>query len=124
MFTYALFQTGKILRSLAGAEDRKESAKLASFKTHREHFERYIAREDIPLRNKGRMSEALYWIGWTHLEEGSHEAARDVFTQALTRYGDDPAATEVLNILTHLAAFRNASSHLIAVSVKQALKHG
>ena len=102
LFTYALFQTGKILRSLAGAKDRKES-RAGVLKSHREHFERYIEREDIPLRNKGRMSEALYWIGWTHLEEGSHEAANDVFSEALTRYGDDPAATEVLNILDALS---------------------
>jgi TolA-binding protein len=102
LFTYALFQTGKILRSLAGAEDRTES-RASVLNIHREHFERYIAREDIPLQSKGRMSEALYWIGWTHLEEGSPEAARDVFTQALTRYGDDPAAAEVLNIIDALS---------------------
>ena len=102
LFTYALFQTGKILRSLAGAEDRLES-RASVLKSHREHFARYIARQDIPLQNKGRISEALYWIGWTHLEESNPAAARDVFMQALIRYGDDPAAAEVLNIIDALS---------------------
>ncbi|MCH2036938.1 MAG: tetratricopeptide repeat protein, partial [Puniceicoccaceae bacterium] len=102
LFTYALFQTGKILRSLAGAEDRIES-RVSVLKSHREHFEHYIARDDIPLQRKGRMSEALYWIGWTYIEEGSPAAARDVFMQALKRYGDDPAAAEILNILDALS---------------------
>ena len=102
LFTYALFQTGKILRSLAGAEDRQES-RASVLKSHREHFDRYIARQDIPLQNKGRISEALYWIGWTHVEESNPAAARDVFMQALKRYGDDPAAAEVLNIIDALS---------------------
>jgi len=98
LFTYATFQTGKILRAVAGAEDRADS-RDSLLEAHRKHFEDYVAREDIPLRLKERISEALYWIGWTHIEQGEPEKAREVFAQALDEYGDDIEAVQVPNII-------------------------
>ena len=103
LFTYAVFQTGKILRAVAGAEDRDADARAGLLETHLEHFRNYVAREDIPLRLKGRISEALYWIGWTHIERGEPVQAREVFARALETYGNDIEAGQVLNIIDAFA---------------------
>jgi len=100
LFAYAVFQTGKILRAVAGAEDR-EADRERTLDAHLEHFENYLAREDVP--DKARISDALYWIGWTHAERGRDELARAVFDDALARYGDDIEAGEVPNIIDALA---------------------
>ena len=96
LFTYSIFQAGKILRAVAGAAEDPESRERF-LQAHLEHFEKYLAREDVP--QKERISEALYWIGWTHLERGNEEAARQVFAEALERYGDDIESEEVGNII-------------------------
>jgi len=98
LFTYAVFQTGKILRAVAGAEDRAES-RDALLEAHLKHFEGYVARDDIPVSSKDRISEALYWIGWTHLEREQPEQARAVFARALETYGDDLGAVQVPNMI-------------------------
>jgi TolA-binding protein len=102
LFTYATFQTGKILRAVAGAEDRADTGD-ALLETHRQHFADYVAREDIPVEHKERVSEALYWIGWTHIERDEPEQARAVFADALETYGDQIEAEQVPNIIDALA---------------------
>ena len=101
LFAYAVFQTGKILRAVAGAEDREAEARAELLNRHIEHFENYLAREDVPL--KERISEALYWVGWTHIERDEPDLAREVFQVALAEYGDDIEANQVLNIIDALA---------------------
>jgi len=101
LFAYAVFQTGKILRAVAGAEDRGERDRAALLEAHVEHFQNYVAREDVP--NKERISEALYWIGWTYIEQGKPERARETFASALEKYGDAIEAGQVLNIIEALA---------------------
>ncbi|MGB0743378.1 MAG: tetratricopeptide repeat protein [Opitutales bacterium] len=101
LFAYAVFQTGKILRAVAGAEDRGAEVRSDLLDAHIKHFSNYIDREDVP--QKERISEALYWIGWTHVEKDEPEKAREVFSKALTRYGDDIEAEQVLNIIDALA---------------------
>ncbi|MFP4261342.1 MAG: tetratricopeptide repeat protein [Opitutales bacterium] len=98
LFTYATFQTGKILRAVAGAEDRAD-AREGLLEAHREHFENYIAREDIPVAQKERVSEALYWLGWTYIEQDEPENARKIFADALETYGDQIEAVQVPNII-------------------------
>ncbi len=98
LFTYAVFQTGKILRAVAGADDRSES-RAALLESHLRHFENYVARDDIPVASKERISEALYWIGWTHIERDEPERAREIFVRALERFGDDLEALQVPNII-------------------------
>ncbi len=96
LFTYSVFQAGKILRAVAGAAeeiDRREGLLTA----HIEHFQNYLTREDVPL--KGRVSEALYWVGWTRAERGEEDQARLVFKQALEEYGDDMESGEVPMII-------------------------
>ena len=101
LFTYATFQTGKIFRALAGAEDRTET-RTPLLEAHRKHFTNYVARDDIPVERKERVSEALYWIGWTHIERGEPELARAVFADALETYGDNIEAVQVPNIIEAL----------------------
>ncbi len=121
LFAYAVFQTGKILRAVTGAEDRAET-RTDVLASHLEHFEHYIAREDIPLRRKSRLSEALYWIGWTHIEQEAPELARQVFTEALDQYGDAIEAEEVPNIIDALARTEKRLSGLGRAERETALK--
>ena len=101
LFAYATFQTGKIFRAMAGAEDRTET-RQPLLEAHRKHFANYVARDDIPVERKERVSEALYWIGWTHIERGEPELARQVFADALETYGDNIEAVQVPNIIEAL----------------------
>jgi TolA-binding protein len=96
LFTYSIFQAGKILRAVAGAAEEPQ-ARERFLQAHLELFENYLVREDVPL--KERISEALYWAGWTHMERGEEEAARALFAEALERYGDDIDSEEVGNII-------------------------
>jgi TolA-binding protein len=96
LYTYSIFQAGKILRAVAGdAEDPKQRERFLD--AHLEHFQNYLLRDDV--RTKERLSEALFWVGWTHLERGKEDSAREVFAQALELYGDDIDSEEVPNII-------------------------
>ena len=96
LYTYSVFQAGKILRAVAGdAEDPKQRERFLD--AHLEHFQSYLLRDDV--RTKERLSEALYWVGWTHLERGKEDSAREVFAQALELYGDDIDSEEVPEII-------------------------
>jgi TolA-binding protein len=96
LYTYSVFQAGKILRAVAGdAEDPKQRERFLD--AHLEHFQNYLLRDDV--RTKERLSEALFWVGWTHLERGKEDSAREVFAQALELYGDDIDSEEVPNII-------------------------
>ncbi|MFU8848953.1 MAG: tetratricopeptide repeat protein [Opitutales bacterium] len=110
LFAYAVFQVGKILRAVAGAEDTPAERRRELLNRHREHFEGYLAREDVP--EKTRISEALYWIGWTDLEQGEPESARAVFRAALEKYGDALEAGQVPNIIAAYARIEKELSGL------------
>lgn len=119
LFVYAVFQIGKILRAVAGAEDREGSRK-ETLRAHREHFDNYLARDDLSART--RISEALYWIGWTYIEEGEKGKAREVFSAALSQYGDDIVAAEVPNIIDAFARTEKRLSGLGRPEREAALK--
>jgi len=96
LYTYSVFQAGKILRAVVGdAEDPKQRERFLD--AHLEHFQSYLLRDDV--LTKERLSEALYWVGWTHLERGKEDSAREVFAQALELYGDDIDSEEVPEII-------------------------
>lgn len=88
LFPYAIFQIGKIYRAYEYYD------KLL------EHFNEYLDRDD--LEEKPRVSEALYWIGWTHTRLDNIEAAFPVFLKAIQQYGNAPDANEVPAILNQL----------------------
>jgi TolA-binding protein len=109
LYTYAVFQAGKILRAVAGdAEDPKQRERFLDAQL--EHFQNYLLRDDV--RSRERISEALYWIGWTHLERDEEDAAREVFAQALELYGDAIDSEEVPNIID---AFARIEKRLLEV---------
>ena len=89
LFDYAVFQTTKIYKAL----ERYDSL--------REHLQAYIDREDSGKRP--RVSEALYWIGWSLQQEGRGSAALPLFEQALNRFGNDHRAQAVSSILSAYA---------------------
>ena len=52
----------------------------------RAHYEKFLT--DYP--GSGRMPEAVYWIGWTHTQNGEPEKARDIYWQTIETHGNDP----------------------------------
>ena len=119
LFSYSIFQAGKIYRAVAGASEDSES-RLLHFREHLEHFEAYLRREDVP--NKDRISDALYWVGWTYIELGDKERARTIFDRALDLYGDDLEAGEVINIIDALARIEKRLNNLSRRDRKAELK--
>ena len=89
LFDYAVFQTTKIYKAL----ERYDSL--------REHLQSYIDRENSGERP--RVSEALYWIGWSLQQEGNGAAAFPLFEHALNRFGNDHRAQAVGSILSAYA---------------------
>ena len=113
LFVYSTFQAGKILRAVAGAAENKETRERM-LSSHIEHFQNYLDREDVPF--KGRISEALYWVGWTHVERGEEERARMIFEQALKLYGDDIESSDVPTIID---AYARIEKRLLGVGKKE-----
>ena len=113
LFVYSAFQAGKILRAMAGAAENKV-ARERLLSSHIEHFQNYLNREDVPF--KGRISEALYWIGWTHVERGEEDLARKIFEQALRLYGDDIDSGDVPTIID---AYARIEKRLLGVGKKE-----
>lgn len=90
LHAYAIFQQGKIYRAWEDY-DRMET-----------HFREYLS---LPAHGPGaRLSEALYWTGWALERQGREAEAVPLYLEALERYGNNPAATEILPILRALAA--------------------
>lgn len=64
----------------------------------REHFERFVA--DFPA--SGRLPEAVYWIGWTHLQEGRPDEAREIYWRTVEEHGDDDERHTMADLLVGL----------------------
>ena len=119
LFTYSIFQVGKIDRARAGATEEPEQ-RMRYLQAHLKHFEAYLERNDVP--QKSRISDALYWVGWTHVELGDESMARIIFERALELHGNDPEAGEVINIIDAFARIdkrlNNSSRHDRDVELK------
>lgn len=86
LYDYAVFQAAKIYRA------------LERYDLLREHLEAYIARDDA--NQRPRVSEALYWIGWSLQQEGRSDESFPLFEDALARFGNDPKARAVESIIS------------------------
>ena len=84
-FEYALFQAVKIYR----LTDQKVRM--------RQELENYLALPDAAKRP--RVSEALYWLGWSYSETEEYAQAMEIFEHALDRFDDDPHAQSIDAIL-------------------------
>ncbi len=89
IYDYAVFQATKIYKA------------LERYDLLREHLQAYVDRDDATERP--RVSEALYWIGWSLQQEGHTEQAFPIFESALARFGNDPQARAVGSILSAYA---------------------
>lgn len=87
LYLYALFQVGKIYKAL-----QEYSPMIV-------HFEAFVKDEDAP---RVRLGEALYWIGWCHLQLEEKEKAQTAFEEALEQYGNDLEFSDTDNILSAL----------------------
>jgi tetratricopeptide (TPR) repeat protein len=64
----------------------------------RAHFEQFVAEHP----DSGRLPEAVYWIGWTHLEEDEPGRARDIYWKTIEALGDDPERFTMTDLLAGL----------------------
>ena len=89
LYDYAIFQASKIYKA------------LERYDLLRKHLQAYIDRDDA--NQRPRLSEALYWIGWSLQQEERGTTALPLFEDALTRFGNDPKARAVGSILSAYA---------------------
>ncbi len=88
LFTYAVFQRGKIQKAMGAHELMVE------------HFTDYVRRKDV--KDKTRIAEALYWIGWAYERQGEPERAFPLFIEAIAVHGNAVKAGETIAILQAL----------------------
>ena len=89
LYDYAIFQALKIYKA------------LERYDRLRKHLQAYIDRDDA--NERPRVSEALYWIGWSFQQEERGTEAFPLFEEALTRFGNEPKARAVGSILSAYA---------------------
>jgi len=89
IYDYAVFQASKIYKA------------LERYDLMREHLQAYVDRADA--NERPRVSEALYWIGWSLQQEDHAPEAFPIYEEALTRFGNDPKARAVSSILSAYA---------------------
>ena len=89
---YATFQAGKIYRA------------LQQYDRLRERLHAYVDHPDA--HERPRISEALYWIGWSLQQEQRTDEAFPIFEKALTRFGDEPRAQAIDSILSAYSKLR------------------
>jgi TolA-binding protein len=86
IYDYAVFQASKIYKA------------LERYDLMRQHLQTYVDRADA--NERPRVSEALYWIGWSLQQQERAEEAFPIYQDALARFGNDPRARAVSNILS------------------------
>lgn len=64
----------------------------------RNHFDEFV--RQYP--GSSRMPEAVYWVGWTHLNSGDADRAREIYWKTIEELGDDPAMTTVTDLFAGL----------------------
>ena len=57
----------------------------------RAHFEQFV--KEHP--RSPRVAEAIYWIGWTYLQDKDIDKAREAYWNAISEYGDDATIRSV-----------------------------
>lgn len=86
IYDYAVFQASKIYKA------------LERYDLMRNHLQTYVDRPDA--NERPRVSEALYWIGWSLQQEDRATEAFPIYEDALARFGNDPKARAVNSILS------------------------
>jgi TolA-binding protein len=78
-FEEGWFKVGKAYRML------EEPAKM------RAHFEQFVKEHS----RSPRVAEAIYWIGWTYLQDKDVDKARQAYWDAIAQYGNDATIRSV-----------------------------
>ncbi|HBR93302.1 MAG TPA: hypothetical protein DEA90_03970 [Opitutae bacterium] len=86
IYDYAVFQASKIYKA------------LERYDLLRTQLQNYVDRPDA--NERPRVSEALYWIGWSLQQEDRAKEAFPLYEDALARFGDDPKARAVSSLLS------------------------
>ncbi|MGZ0707571.1 tetratricopeptide repeat protein [Coraliomargarita sp. W4R53] len=102
IYDYAVFQASKIYKA------------LERYDLMRTHLQTYVDRPDA--NERPRVSEALYWIGWSLQQEDRAQDAFPIYEEAIARFGNDPKARAVNSILSAYADLFKRSQESTAVS--------
>lgn len=86
LYDYAYFRIGKAYKTM------EEYAKL------QEHFEKFL--QDRP--GSSRVAEAISNLAWLYRHYGDNEKARQIYWEAVQKYGNDPGAAAVESMLESL----------------------
>jgi TolA-binding protein len=97
-FEEGWFKVGKAYRML------EQSDKL------RAHFEKFVGEHP----RSPRVAEAIYWIGWTYLQAGQPEKARDAYWKAIADYGADPTVRSVDDLFPALQKLYSGDKDMMA----------
>ncbi len=71
---------------------------LGEIPAMRDHYEKFL--REYPESKK--MPEAVYWIGWTHVQAGDFEIAKKVYWDTIKLHGDNPALFSIEELLMGL----------------------
>lgn len=71
---------------------------LEEFDRMREHYQEFV--DTYPGSN--RMPEAIYWVGWTYLNEDESENAKQIYWDVIEKYGDDPDRHTLADVFSAL----------------------
>ncbi len=89
LYDYAQFRIGKALKALEAYADM------------REHFQRFLTER----ATSSRVPEALSELAWLHRKDEQPEKARDLYWEAIKKYGNDPEAAAVEGMMSTLAKY-------------------
>ena len=71
---------------------------LEEFETMREHFQTFV--ENYPA--SARMPEAVYWVGWTYVNEEKIDEARKIYWDTIDAHGNDPDMVTITDVFAGL----------------------
>ncbi|MEM6883681.1 MAG: tetratricopeptide repeat protein [Verrucomicrobiota bacterium] len=89
LYDYAQFRIGKALKA------------TEEYEKMREHFEVFLAER----AGSSRVTEALSQLAWLHRKEEQPEKARDLYWESIQKYGNDPEAPAVEEMMRTLGKY-------------------
>jgi tetratricopeptide (TPR) repeat protein len=96
------FKIGKALRL---------QEKIESLRNHMEKF-----RTENP--KSPRVAEAVYWIGWTHMQAGNVEEAREIYWKTISELGNNPEALGIEDLFLGLRRLYSGENDSIPLDLR------
>ncbi len=91
LYSYARFKMGDIIRQDRSLALDQRCQQLI------QHFGDYVESDGV--RNDDRLTEAIYWLGWSWQQLGEFDKAEKLYLNALDEYGDDKNVYNLLSLL-------------------------